>query len=158
MMCADRAQLVHESIQPALARGEVIICDRFFYSTIIYQGFGRQIDKNIVSMLAQYSVIDTLPDLTFVMDVSPEEAAKRTSKRGTTDRFELEKSDFQTRIRQGFDWLKSMESQSKGKLIAINADPSVEDVHNEIYRCVAYRIGQLREGSLVVDAGKKIII
>lgn len=158
LMCADRMQLASEKIIPALANGEVVICDRYFYSTIIYQGFGRQIDQNIVSMLAQYSVMDTLPDLTFVMDVSPGEAAKRTTKRGTSDRFEAEPSDFQGRIRQGYDWLKSMESKSKGKLISINADLSAEDVHNEIYRCVAFRIGQLREGSLAVDTGKKIII
>jgi dTMP kinase len=157
LMNADRAQLVHESIKPALARGEIVICDRFLHSTIIYQGFGRQIDMTIIKALLQYTVGDVQPDLTFVMDVSPEEAAKRTSKRGTSDRFEQEDSSYQARIRQGFDWLKSMESQSKGKLISINADPSAEDVHNEIYRCVAFRIGQLREGSLEVDSGKKII-
>ena len=158
LMCADRAQLVSEQVKPALDNGEVVICDRYYYSTLIYQGFGRQIDKNIVSMLAQYSVVDTLPDLTFVMNVSEEEAAKRTSKRGTTDRFEQEDKDYQTRIRQGFDWLISMEDKSNGKLITIDANCSIEDIHNEIYRCTAYRIGQLKEGQLEVDEGKKLIV
>ena len=122
------------------------------------QYFGRKLNKDIIDALILFSLGDTLPDVTFVLDVSPAEAARRTSKRGTSDRFEQEAQDFQTRIRQGFDWLKSMEDRSGGKVIAINSDPSIEDVHNEIYRCVAYRIGQLKEGSLKVNEDKRIIV
>ena len=148
LMNADRAQLVSQKIRPALESGNICICDRFIYSTIVYQGFGRGIDMHLIKALIQYTVGDTQPDLTFVMNVSEENAAKRTSKRGTTDRFEQEKSDYQARIRQGFEWLITKESESNGKLVAINANGTIEDIHNEIYRCTAFRIGQLREGSL----------
>jgi dTMP kinase len=158
LMNADRSQLVTELIRPALARGEIVISDRFVQSTVIYQGFGRGIDMNLIKALIQYTVGDTQPDLTFVMDVSPEEAAKRSSKRGTTDRFEQEDKAYQDIVRQGFDWLKSMESKSNGRLISIDANPSAEDVHNEIFRCVGYRIAQMKEGQLAINFEKKLII
>ena len=158
LMCADRIQLVKEKIIPALEKGHIVICDRYHLSTLVYQGNGRMLNKDIVKAFAQFSVLDTVPDLTFVMNVSEEEAAKRISKRGTTDRFEQEDKDYQARIRQGFDWLISMESKSNGKLLAIDANRPIEDIHNEIYRCTAYRIGQLKEGQLVNDTDKKILI
>ena len=158
LMNASTAQLVHEQIIPALNRGEVVIADRFYHSTIVYQAFGRQIDNNIVKATIQYAVGDTVPDVTFMLDLPPDMAAKRTANRGTTDRFEEEESGFQARVRQGYDWLKSMEGPSKGKVVAIDASGTPEEVHNEIYRCVVARIGSMKEGSLIVDAGKKIII
>lgn len=157
LMCADRAQLVTECIKPALEAGQVVICDRFYHSTLIYQGWGRQIDKGMVSKLAEYSVVKTFPDLTFVLDVTPETAAARSAKRGTTDKFELLDDSFQSRIREGFNWLKNKEKESNGRLITINANLGIEDVHNEIYRCVAYRISTLTNGALELDAGKRII-
>ena len=158
LMCADRAQLVYEKIKPALDNGEIVLCDRFYHSTIIYQGFGREADMNMVRALSEYSVIDTLPNLTFLLDVSKEEAAKRKKSRGTSDRFEQEDIEYQARIRAGFDWLKTMEGKSKGKLIVINADSTPEEVHTEIFRHSAFNISKLKEGQLKVDAGKKIIV
>jgi dTMP kinase len=157
LMNADRAQLVEEKIRPALEAGGICICDRFLYSTIIYQGFGRQTDMNIINALLQFTVGPTVPDLTFVMDISPEESAKRKANRGGTDRFEGEALAYQTRIAQGFDWLKSKEKESNGKILNIDSSGSIEDVHNEIYRCTAFRVGKLKEGQLTVDAGNKII-
>jgi dTMP kinase len=155
LMNADRAQLVEERIKPALARGEIVICDRYVYSTIVYQGFGRNIDMNIVKATTQYAVGDTMPDLTFVLDVSLEESIKRKNNRNITDRFELEDAAYQKRIRDGFEWLKTMESTSDGKLLVIDANQSIEEVHNEIFRCAAYRISSLTEGSLQIE--KKIL-
>lgn len=157
LMNADRAQLVDEKIRPALEAGGVCICDRYLYSTIIYQGFGRNSNMDILNALLQFTIGPTVPDLTFVLDVTPEESDKRKANRGGSDRFEGEELAYQIRIRKGFDWLKSKEQESKGKILSIDASGSVESVHNEIYRCAAYRIAQLKEGQLQVEVPNKIV-
>ena len=157
LITASFAQLVHDEIIPALKEGSIVICDRYFYSTICYQAFGRQVDPNIVKAIIQFAIGDAVPDVTFMLDISEEEANKRTAKRGTIDRFEQENEDFKKRVRQGYDWLKSMEIPSKGKIVAVDASGTPEMVHTEIFRCVASRITSLQEGQLEIDLKKKII-
>src|SRR5579859_6100851 len=67
LMNASRAQLVRELIRPALAAGEIVLCDRFYDSTIAYQGYGRQLDLNQVKAIVDFAVGDTRPDLTFLL-------------------------------------------------------------------------------------------
>src|SRR5215475_9013156 len=77
LMNASRAQLVREVIRPALARGEIVLCDRFYDSTTAYQGYGRQLDLKLVRAMIDVAVGDTRPDLTLLMLVSPAVAAER---------------------------------------------------------------------------------
>ena len=158
LMNASHAQLVEERIIPALKAGKVVICDRFFYSTVVYQYYGRQINRDIVEAVIQYAVGDCRPDVTFMLDLPEEESAKRLARRGTTDRFEQEDQDFQARVRKGYDWLKGLEAQSQGRVLAIDAGGTPEEVHTEIFRCVAARISKLKEGSLTINFEKKIKI
>src|SRR5881392_1518286 len=67
LMNASRAQLVREVIRPALAAGEVVLCDRFYDSTTAYQGHGRQLDLNIVRAVIDFAVGDTRPHLTLLL-------------------------------------------------------------------------------------------
>src|ERR1041385_4410800 len=69
LMNASRAQLVREVIRPALARGEIILCDRFYDSTTAYQGYGRQLDLTMVRAIIGAAVGDTRPQLTFLLHV-----------------------------------------------------------------------------------------
>jgi dTMP kinase len=158
LMNASHAQLVHEKIVPALKEGHIVICNRFIYSTVVYQYYGRQIDPAIVEAVIHFAVGDCFPNLTFMLDLSDEESAKRLAKRGTTDRFEQEDKDFQARVRAGYDWLKSLENQSQGKIIAIDAAGTPETVHTEIWRCVAAKISALNKDQLAVNFEKKIKI
>jgi len=72
LMNASRAQLVREQIRPALARGEIIICDRFYDSTTAYQGYGRQLDLETVRRIIEVAVGNTRPELTLLLQVSAE--------------------------------------------------------------------------------------
>jgi len=67
LMNASRAQLVREVIRPALAQGEIIVCDRFYDSTTAYQGYGRQLDLETVRRIIEVAVGDTRPDLTLLL-------------------------------------------------------------------------------------------
>ena len=157
LMNAARAQLVREVINPALEAGEIVLCDRFYHSTIVYQGFGRQLDLNIIKAMIQLATGKTIPDVTFVLHLSKEDAEKRTIKRGAKDRFEKDTQDFQDRVQAGIEWLASLEMQSNGKIVSISANDSVENIHNEIYRCVAARVSGLPSNALELDKAKAII-
>src|SRR5665811_1988789 len=81
LMNASRAQLVREVIRPALAAGEIIVSDRFYDSTIAYQGFGRGLDLEKVSAIIEFAVGETKPDLTLLLHVPPEVSAGRLRSR-----------------------------------------------------------------------------
>ena len=157
LMNAARAQLVREVIKPALAAGEIVLCDRFYHSTIVYQGFGRGLDQNILRAIIQFAIADVTPDVTFVLYLNPAEELKRKSKRGTSDRIEAADEEFQDRVRKGMKWLVDQEPTAKGRIVGIDAGGLKEDIHNEIYRCCVARIGTLKEGALDIAPEKKII-
>ena len=89
---ASRSQLVREKIQPALTRGEWVICDRFFDSTTVYQGAARNLDSKLVKNLNAFAVGDRVPDLTFVLDIDRGTAQSRLGNR-TKIRDRLEEVD-----------------------------------------------------------------
>src|SRR5580704_11980310 len=84
LMNASRAQLVREVLRPALAAGEVVICDRFYDSTTAYQGYGRQLDLKMVQSVIDIAVGETRPDITLLLTVSPEIAEMRRAMRQST--------------------------------------------------------------------------
>src|SRR6266478_9571094 len=81
LMNASRAQLVREVIQPALAAGEIVVCDRFYDSTTAYQGYGRGLDLKLVKAVIDFAVGGTRPDLTLLLEVSPETSRARLAAR-----------------------------------------------------------------------------
>src|SRR6266550_8470585 len=72
LMNASRAQLVREVIRPALAAGEIVVCDRFYDSTTAYQGYGRELDLNTVQAVINFAVGETRPDLTLLLHIDPD--------------------------------------------------------------------------------------
>lgn len=76
LFSASRAQLVRESIKPDLKLGFYLISDRFHDSTTAYQGFGRGLDKNFINGLNNFVIENAIPDITFLIDITPEEAEK----------------------------------------------------------------------------------
>ncbi len=124
---ASRAQLVTEVIQPNLGSGEVVICDRYADSTIVYQGYGRGLDLKMVRAVSDAGTSGLRPDLTVLLDISVEEgfARKEGEKR---DRFEQQDIAFHQRVREGFlklaadepeRWLVVDAAQSKEKIAEI---------------------------------------
>jgi len=97
---AARAQIVCEKIRPALGRGEIVILDRFEYSTLAYQGFGRGLALTQIEMISRWFVRGDLnPDITFLLDIDPRAGLAR-GKGG--DRMEKQTLSFHQRVRQGY--------------------------------------------------------
>ncbi len=99
LMFAARAQHIAEVIEPALARGEWVLCDRFTDATYAYQGGGRGVDQYKIAELEQLVQGDLRPDLTLVLDIPVEKGLQRAKARGEMDRFELEKQNFFEKVR-----------------------------------------------------------
>jgi dTMP kinase len=126
LFAASRAQLVAGVVRPALEEGKVVISDRFAHSTLVYQGYGRGLDLSIVERVNNMATGNLRPDLTILLDISPEQGLAR--KRSLKDRFELEGLSFHRRIREGYvriaaaepdRWLVVDASLPKGKIAEI---------------------------------------
>ncbi len=99
LMFAARAQHIAQVIEPALARGEWVLCDRFTDATYAYQGGGRGVDQQKIAELEQLVQGNLRPDLTLVLDIPVEKGLERARARGEMDRFELEKQNFFEKVR-----------------------------------------------------------
>ena len=118
LMNASRAQLVREVIRPALAAGEIVLCDRYYDSTTAYQGHGRQLDLQVVKRIIEVAVGDTRPDLTLLFIVPHEiSEARRVARQPTLplpfkrDRFEEADQSFFARVAQGYQAIAAAEPQ-----------------------------------------------
>ena len=80
LFLAARAQLVREKILPELEKGSLVICDRYYDSTLAYQGYGRNLDKDLINSLNQFAINKMIPLITFILKLDPEIAYKRISK------------------------------------------------------------------------------
>lgn len=103
LFAADRAQHVADVIHPALERDAVVICDRYIDSTLAYQGAGRGFDPASLARISHWATGALVPDLTVLLDISPQEARRRMAEAGRTpDRMEQEDPGFHARVREGF--------------------------------------------------------
>jgi dTMP kinase len=135
LMNAARAQLVREVIRPALAAGEVVVCDRFYDSTTAYQGYGRQLDMNHVQSVIDIAVGDTRPNLTLLLTVAPETAERRRAMRQSNlpfmrDRIEEADRKFFERVDQGFAAIAAAEPN---RVRVVDASGSIESVSDRIW-------------------------
>jgi dTMP kinase len=101
VMAADRAQHVAEVIEPTIASGRDVVCDRYSGSTLAYQGFGGGLDLDVVRDLVEVATGGLAPDLTILLDCPPDVAARRGG-RTPGDRFESSDPAFTARVREGF--------------------------------------------------------
>jgi dTMP kinase len=116
LMNASRAQLVREVIRPALATGEIVLCDRFYDSTTAYQGYGRQLDLEMVKNIVDVAVGDTRPDLTLLFIIPHEVSeARRVARQPTLplpfkrDRMEEADRSFFARVAEGYEAIAAAE-------------------------------------------------
>lgn len=145
LMNASRAQLVREVIRPALAAGEIVLCDRFYDSTTAYQGHGRQLDLERVKAVIDFAVGRTRPDLTLLLDVPVEISESRRQLRQAAaadpvrrDRMEESDRAFFERVQKGFHAIAVAEPE---RVRIIDATREVETVSEEIWRVVASLLG-----------------
>ncbi|ADL11594.1 dTMP kinase [Acetohalobium arabaticum] len=141
LYAASRAQHVNEVIKPALKEGKVIICDRFSDATLAYQGYGRRLDKDLILKLNQMATGGLEPDLTFLLDIEPEEGLLRT-KNEVRDRIEREDLSFHQQVRDGY--LKLAEKKSRFEVI--DGSQSIENIFDNLIETLEERL-ELNEDS-----------
>lgn len=137
LFCADRAQHVRDFIAPRLRSGEVVICDRFYDSTIVYQGYGRKLDMRFVTKAARSSALDTSPDITFLLNLPVREGLSRLKDRGGITKMDEEPLEFHEMIRQGY---MLVARRDPGRIKKINADRPPQEIHEEISNLVLERL------------------
>jgi dTMP kinase len=138
LMNASRAQLVREVLRPALAAGQVVICDRYYDSTVAYQGFGRELDPDLVRAVITFAVGDTRPDLTLLLQAPAEVNAARLASRQSSlpfvrDRIEESDRAFFDRVRQGYESIAAAEPQ---RVKVIDASGAIDAIGDAIWRHV----------------------
>lgn len=112
IFAADRAQHIHELVRPALARGAVVLQDRYFDSSIVYQGAGRGLGAERIRELSMWAADGLMPQMTLLFDLAPEDAADRMrAGRGGLDRLEAAGLEFHTSVREAFLALAAAEPQ-----------------------------------------------
>ena len=132
----SRSAIIEEKIKPALANYDVVICDRYFYSSIAYQGYGRGMNIGFINQINDEVVKNIIPDLIFYMDISWEEKKKRKGI-NINDRFEKEDRVFHNKVRSGY---KSMAKKDSDKWKIIDAEENVENISSFIYKTVKYNL------------------
>ncbi len=132
---AARAEHVARTIQPALARDEVVISDRFADSTMAYQGYGLGADRALIAALSR--LLPVRPDLTVVLDVSPAVAADRMAgRRQALDRYEAMGPAFHARVAEGFAAIAAAEPE---RCAVVAADGGADEVHRAVLAVIARR-------------------
>lgn len=135
LYAAARAQHVEEVIQPALAAGKIVLCDRFTDATLAYQGDGRGLDRDLIRQLNQLAAGNCRPDLTLLLDLPVAVGLGRALQRETDQqdcsegRFERETLDFHQRIRNGYLKLATAEAE---RFRIIDADQPVAQIGRQI--------------------------
>ena len=127
---AARAQMVEESIRPALDSGVIVLCDRFYDSTTAYQGHARGLDLDVVARANQIGSVGLTPNMSFVIDVEPKIAAERKAKQGRpADRMEAEGFVFQEKVREGY---LIISGRFSNRVKLIDGSRSIDEIQQQI--------------------------
>ncbi|SEB02334.1 dTMP kinase [Leifsonia sp. 21MFCrub1.1] len=138
LYAADRAHHVATVVRPALARGDVVVQDRYIDSSVAYQGAGRILDAQQIRDLSLWAAEGLLPDLTILLDLDEDTARTRLdSARTRYDRLEAERSDFHARVRAAYLALAAEEPE---RFLVVDAGRPVDDIAAEIRDRLAARV------------------
>ncbi len=146
LMFADRAQAIAEVIEPALAAGQIVLCDRFTDSTEAYQGGGRQLGSEVVLELHRLVCGGLQPDLTLLLLPSFEASLRRARRRNDREeaksgknegRFEQERDEFYGRVWQKY---REIAARETGRVVLIEGDLAIDEVHEQVVEAVAARL------------------
>lgn len=146
LYAAARAQHISEIVAPGLAAGNIVLCDRFTDATVAYQGYGRQLDLELIKRLNNIAAASCRPDLTILLDCPVATGLGRAMARIESvaggapreERFENEAREFHERVRSGYLALAAAEPE---RFIVIDGSSGIEQTAATIFRTVAARIG-----------------
>ena len=140
---ASRAQLVQEVIRPALAEGQIVLCDRFADSTIAYQGYGRGLDLDALSFITRFATGGLKPDLTVLLTLDAEYGLRRRETDGAEmNRMDLQAAAFYRRVQEGYEALAAAEPE---RWVVVDADRPAAAVQRDVQAIVSERLQ--REGA-----------
>lgn len=142
LYAASRAQHVHEKILPSLKEGKIVLCERYLFSSLAYQGIARGLGIEEVKKINDFAIKDVYPDLILFFDVDPTEVLKRKTKKSGGDRLEREGIDFHRQVYEGY--LKLIKMYPKN-VETIDAKKSVNDTFIQAKKCVE---NALKKGGL----------
>ena len=133
LYAADRAHHVETKIKPALASGKVVLSDRYFDSSVAYQGAARELDVQEVKDISLWAIDRLLPDLTVLLDLPAQEAMNRRGNKGTEpDRLEREQVEFFERARDEY-----LRMANEPRFLVFDANLSPEQIHSQVLERVA---------------------
>ena len=129
---ALRREHINKIINPSLFKGDIVLCDRFIDSTIVYQGVGGGINQTLLLSLHKNFCYDLYPDITFFLSLDPKVGIDRTLSRNnkTENRFENMGLSYHQKIQDGF---KALSDKNNKRFFEINAELSIEKISNQIY-------------------------
>jgi len=128
LYAASRAQLVSEVIKPALKAGKIVICDRFVYSSMVYQGIGRGLGMDRIKSINEVALDGLEADLIFMITIPYEEGLKRKKMQRTLDRLENSGNDFHKKVFEGY-----LDICSKyDKIEVIDGNRNIDEIHKDI--------------------------
>lgn len=139
LYAASRAQNIDQVIRPALKRGAIVVCDRFVDASIAYQGYGLQYDLNQILSLNEWATAGIKPDLTFLFDLTPDQASRRMKDRGQLDRIESRDESFHQRVYDGF---KKILEQHPDRMVRIDANATIEMIQDEVLDITLERLNE----------------
>lgn len=140
LYAASRAQLVAEKIKPHIDDGVIVLCDRYTDSSLAYQGYGRGLNTEFIKNLNALATQETVPDLTFVIDVDLATAAKRASV-DDPDRMESEKNAFKKRVQNGYH---AIAEQEPARVVLIPGEEEVDALHEKIWELTIPKLELLK--------------
>lgn len=139
MMNASRDSHVRDVIEPAIERGDIMICDRFLDSTRVYQGYVAGVDAQLIETLEQATVRQFIPDITLFLDIPVETGlARAAARRGAeaADRYERQGLAYHQKLYDGY---VRMVEQEPSRCVRIDASGSIDDIHAAIWRIMVLR-------------------
>jgi dTMP kinase len=129
LFSAARKELVDKEIIPALENETLVILDRYIYSTIAYQGYGRNIDFGYIHHLNKIATSDLKPDIVFLLDINPEVSSSRIDSKNL-DRIESESIEFYAQVRNGY---LEIANANPNTWMIVDASKQPEQIHNQIW-------------------------
>ena len=138
LFTAARAQLVSKVIRPALLEGHIVICDRYIDSSVAYQGYGRGLPIKDIEHINDFATAGLIPDITFIFDISVDDAAKRAGFRSSDtqtkpDRMEQSGDAFFERTKQGY---LNIAHNAERNIFVINANDGMDEIFSQVQMIV----------------------
>lgn len=127
LMAASRSQHVEELIIPAIKEKKIVLCDRFVISSLVYQGYARDLGIDKILKLNEFATLGTKPDMILFFDVSEKNLLDRRKKRNTSDRLEKEEVDFHKRVYKGYNYIKE-KFQEDDNFYIVDANKGISEI------------------------------